>query len=109
MKITVSPIPKGSIDREMQDQQLKKFADRHCDNIYKIDEPKRKSKPSLESQRALRRKVIKCFDEIGYNPIFGGEGGMICFKSSVAGGMKDLVFSGFNEAKDWLVKAECWK
>lgn len=107
MKISVSPMPKGDcIGSYIETEKLAK-AYEECERKHGKKVAYSKSSSPVMSNRELRSHVIRSFDEIGYE-FFRSEGD-IRFQSSIRGGMKDLVFKDWNEAKDWLVKAECWK
>lgn len=107
MKISVSPMPKGDcISSYIETEKLAK-AYEECERKHGKKVDYSKSPSPVMSNMEFRLHVIRSFDEIGYE-FFRSEGD-VRFQSYIRGWMKDLVFKDWNEAKDWLVKAECWK
>lgn len=106
MKISVSPMPKG-------DAVGKYIAGEKLGRAYEeFERQYGRPRTGNDGSRAEnKRKAIMAFAEIGYGPRWsvGDAIGDIRFQSNISGGMKDLVFKDWDEAKNWLVKAECWK
>lgn len=106
MKISVGPMSKGDV--------VEKYI--LCEKLGRAYEEleHRYGRPRMGNDGSHvenKRKVIMAFAEIGYEPgrSVGDAIGIIRFQSNISGGMKDLVFKDWDEAKNWLVKAECWK
>ena len=106
MKISVSPMQKG--DAVGKYIAIEKLGRAYDEFELKYGRP-RMGKDG--SRAETKRKAIRAFAEIGYEPgrSTGDAIRVIRFQSHISGGMKDLVFKDWDEAKNWLVKAECWK
>lgn len=106
MKISVGPMPKG--DAVGKYILCEKLGRAYEELEHRYGRPRMGNDGSHAENK---RKVIMAFAEIGYEPgrSVGDAIGVIRFQSNISGGMKDLVFKDWDEAKDWLVKAECWK